>query len=88
MYLKNDIQYELLESLSDSSIKVLWIRMRPTGLPRGVNSLIVGTVYHPLKADDSEMLNYLIKSMSFIEANYFGCGVTILDDQTKRHATK
>ena len=78
MYLKNNIQYSVLESLSNSSFEVLWIRMRPTRLPRGVNSVIVGTVYHPPNADDSEMLNYLIESMSFIEANYFGCGVIII----------
>ena len=54
--------------------------MRPTRLPRGVNSVIVGTVYHPPKADDSKTLNYLIESMSFIEASYFGCGVIILGD--------
>ena len=54
--------------------------MRPTRLPRGVSSLIVATVYHPPKVNDSEMLNYLIESMSSIEANYFGCGVIILGD--------
>ena len=41
--------------------------MCPTRLPRGVT-------------DDSEMLNYLIESMSVIEANYFGCDVIILGD--------
>ena len=54
--------------------------MRPTRLPKVVNSLIVGTVYHLPKVDDSEILNYLIESMSFIEVNYFGCDVIILDD--------
>ena len=71
MYPKNNIQYSALESLPDPSFEALWIRMRPTHLTRCVNSLIVGTVYHPPKADDSEMFNYLIQSMSFIEANYF-----------------
>ena len=28
----------------------------------------------------NEMLNYLIESMSFIEANYFSCGIIILGD--------
>ena len=37
-------------------------------------------MYHPPKADDFEMLNYLIESISFIEANYFGCCVIILGD--------
>ena len=76
----NNIQYSVLQTLSDSSFEVQWIRMRPTHLPRGVSPLIVGTVYHTPKADDSEMLNYLIESMSLIEANYFGCSVIILGD--------
>ena len=53
MYPKNNIQYSVLESLPDPSFEALWIRMRPTHLTRCVNSLIVGTVYHPPKADDS-----------------------------------
>ena len=40
MYIKNNIKYSVLDTLSNSSFEVLWIRMRPTRLPRGINSLI------------------------------------------------
>ena len=41
---------------------------------------IIGIVYHPPNADNSEMLNYLIESMSVIEAKFFVCGIIILGD--------
>jgi hypothetical protein len=54
--------------------------MCPTRLPRGVNSVIVGIVYHPPNANNSEMSNYLTETLSIIEANYFGCGIIIPGD--------
>ena len=40
----------------------------------------MGTVYHPTNAENSEMLNYLIECLSFIESNYSNCGIIILGD--------
>jgi hypothetical protein len=37
--------------------------MCPTRLTRGVNSVIVGTVYHPPNANNSEMLNYITETV-------------------------
>ena len=54
--------------------------MNPTRLPRGVNDVIVGTVNHPPIAGNLEMQNYLIETLSVIEANYTNCGIIILGD--------
>jgi hypothetical protein len=80
LYIRDTIQFSVLGTLSNSLFGVLWIRMCPTRLPRGVNSVIVWSVYHPPNANNSEMLNYLTETLSIIEANYFGCGIIILDD--------
>ena len=72
LYIRDTIQFSVLETLSNSIFEVLWVRMCPTRLQRGVNSVIVGTVYHPPNANNSEMLNYLTETLSIIEANYFG----------------
>jgi hypothetical protein len=67
------IQLSVLGTLSNSLFEVTRIRMCPTRLPKGVNSVIVGTIHHPPNANNSEMLNYLTETLSIIQANYFGC---------------
>ena len=59
IYIKDTIEFSVLDELFDSSFEVLWINMRPTRLPRGFTNLIVGTVYHPPSAENAAMLNYL-----------------------------
>jgi hypothetical protein len=67
-YINESIQFSLMDDLVDPAFEVLWIKIRPAQLPRGFNCIIVGTVYHPPSASDSEMLNYLINCLSSIEA--------------------
>ena len=80
IYIKDSIKVSLLDILSTSSLEVLWVNLRPTRLPRGIYSIIVGTVYHPPNADNTEMSKYLMETLSFIESNYINCGIIILSD--------
>ena len=78
--IKDSIKVSLLDILSTSSLGVLWVNLRPTRLPRCIYSIIVGTVYHPPNADNTEMSKYLMETLSFIESNYINCGIIILSD--------
>ena len=49
-------------------------------LPRGFSSIVVGTVYHPPRADNTAMLNYLMDSLSSIETRHSNCGIILLGD--------
>ena len=80
MYIKNEIKFSELTALSNPVFEVLWVKLNPTRLPRGVDNVIVGTVYHPPSGDNLEMQNYLIETLSAIEANYCNCGMIILGD--------
>ncbi len=42
---------------------------------RPVPCVIIGTIYHPPNADDSEMLDYLSTTLTIIEGQYPGCGI-------------
>ena len=55
-------------------------KLNPTRLPRVVNNVIAGTVHHPPSTDNSEVQNYLIETLSGIEANYSNCSIIILGD--------
>ncbi len=80
-YIKDTIQFSLLDDfLPSSCLEVLWIKIRPNRLPRGVSSIVVGTVYHPPRADNTAMLTYLMDSLSLIETRHPNCGIILLGD--------
>ena len=54
--------------------------MRPTRLPRGISSIIADVVYHPPKATNSMMQDYLTKCLMDLESKYSNCGFLVLGD--------
>ena len=77
-YVKNSLQYSVLDDLADSQFEVLWIKIRPNCLPRGFSNIIVGNVYHLPNSDNAAMLNYLMNCMSSIESRYKNSGILLL----------
>lgn len=80
MFIRDTINFSVLDGLADSSFEVLWVRLRPTRLPRGFSCIVVGTVYHPPNADNPAMLDYLTKCLSAIESRFSNCGLMIVGD--------
>ncbi len=80
LYIKNSIKFRLLAHLQVNNMEVLWVWLRPKRLPRGVPCVIIGTIYHPPNADDSEMLDYLSTTLTIIEGQYPGCGIFLAGD--------
>ena len=80
MYIKNSIKYSVLHDLLDPVLEVLWVKIQPTRLPRGISTIVVGVLYHPPRADNASMLNYLIEKLTLIESQYANCGVIMLGD--------
>ena len=79
-YIKDSFQFSLFDDLTDFSFEVLWIKICPTRLPRGLSSIVVGTVYHPPRADNTAMLTYLMNSLSSIESWHLNSGIILLGD--------
>ncbi|EDO26094.1 predicted protein [Nematostella vectensis] len=69
IFIKDSIKYQVLEDLMDDEFEVLWIQLRPSRLPRGITSIVVGLVYHPPSAADMPMLEYLHSCLSTMEAS-------------------
>jgi len=55
MYIKDTINFTVLDDLQDPSCEMLGAKLRPVRLPRGCNSIVVGTLYHPPSASDPAM---------------------------------
>ena len=83
MYVRDSIRFKVLHDFMNDEFEVLWMQMWPERLPRGIQSITVGTVYHPPSACKLLMRNYLYESMSKIEAQFSNCGVNLLDDFNK-----
>ena len=80
IYIKNLIPYKRLPDWEDPKFGVLWSHIRPPRLPRGTSCIIVGTIYHPPRSDDSAMLDYLITTLISLEGLYSGCGILLTGD--------
>ena len=77
LYIKNSMKFKSVADLQVHDIEVLWVWLRPRRLPRGTPCAIIGTIYHPPKADDKEMLAYLSTTLTTLEGLYPGCGTTL-----------
>jgi hypothetical protein len=83
MYVRDSVRYNVLFDLMDENFEVLWVKIRPDRLPRGIPSTVIGTVYHPPSANDSLIQNYLYESLSKIEGRFPDCGVVLLGEVNK-----
>ncbi len=88
LYIKNSIKIRLLAHLQVNNMEVLWVWLRPKRLPRGVPCVIIGTIYHPPNADDSEMLDYLSTTLTIIEGQYPGCGIFLAGDFNRLNVSR
>ena len=88
MYIKDTINFTVLHYLQDPSFNVLWAKLRRARLPRGCNSIVVGTLYHPPSASDPAIMEYLIKCLSAIESCYPKCGIRIARDFNRLQITR
>ena len=88
IFITDSIKFSVLEDLSDQTLEVLWLKLCPKRLPRGFSELIIGTVYHPPKADNKTMLEYLMQSLSSIEAKFPNCGTIVLGDFDQRDTSR
>ena len=80
VYVKDTITFTILNDLHDPSFEMLWIKLRPTRLPRGCTSIVVGTLYLPPSASDVVIMEYLTKCLSIIESPFENCGFLVLGD--------
>jgi hypothetical protein len=46
VYVQNQIKVEILSNLIIPSFEVLWLKLRPRKLPRGISSIVLAAIYH------------------------------------------
>jgi len=80
VYVKHASLCSHLSHLAHANLEVLWLLYRPHSMPREVTHILIGAVYHPPKANNAEMLEYLINSMDEVTRTYPHTGILLLGD--------
>ena len=83
VYVRRTIKYKVLQNLFNTNFEAIWLVLNPPRLPRGILNIILCTVYHPPRADDLSMLNYLYECLTIVEAEFPSCGIIMLGDFNK-----
>lgn len=60
--------------------ETIFLRLRPTRLPRGFTCIIVAVVYHPPGSDSLSMINHLFNSLTHAESSFPNCGLIVAGD--------
>ena len=81
VYVKDSIKYEVPDILHCcDQHEVLWIKLKPTRLPRGFTCIVIAVVYHPPGSDELSIINHLFQSISTAESSFPNCGLIIAGD--------
>ena len=59
---------------------LIWIDIKPRRLPRNFFNIIVGVVYHPPRANDNTMKEYLLSSLESLESKFPNCAINVGGD--------
>ena len=67
-YFNSQLNFTELTDLSEPEIESQWFLIRMERLPRGINSILLGTVYHPPQSDDHVLRMHIFKCLDYLLA--------------------
>ena len=78
-FISSRLDFIELCHLRDPEIESQWFVIKPNRLQRGINSILLGTVYHP-PHDDNKLRAHLFCSLDSALASYTNSAVLVLGD--------
>jgi hypothetical protein len=66
--------------MSKPDIESQWFLIKMDRLPRGINSIILGTVYHPPQSDDRILRSHIFNCLDSLLAAYPNSAIILLGD--------
>ena len=82
-YINAELDFTELSDLSDPAFETQWFLLKPKRLPRGINLIILGTVYHPPQNNDLAIRNHLFQSLDSTLARFPNSGIILMGDFNK-----
>ena len=79
-FINSRLNFVELRDLSEPEIESLWFLIRMDRLSRGVNSIILGTLYHPPQSDDRALRSHIFKCLDSSLAVHPNSAIVVLGD--------
>ena len=80
VYVKDLLPSTPLNHLSDSNFETLWLLLKPQRLPRGLNSIILGVIYHPPGNNDTDLQAHVTENLDSILSSHPNSGIILTGD--------
>jgi hypothetical protein len=80
VYVNDHMPVVHLKELSHPEVESLWLLIKPSRLPRGINYIILAAIYHPPKSDDRVLLTHLTESLDSALTSYPASAIIIAGD--------
>ena len=75
VYVKYLLPLTPLNHLSDPNFETLWLLLKPQRLPRGLNSIILGVIYHPPGNNDTDLQAHVTENLDSILSSHPNSGI-------------
>ena len=79
-YISSRLNVIELGNLCEPEIETQWFLIKTDRLPRGINSIVLGTVYQPPQADDRILRSHIFNSLDSLLATYPNSAIMLLED--------
>ena len=66
--------------MNDPDVESQWFLIKTDRLPRGINTIILGTIYHPRRNDDRCLRAHIVKCLDHLLTVYPNSGILVLGD--------
>ena len=80
VYVKDLLPLTPLNHLSDPNFERLWLLLKPQRLPRGLNSIILGVIYHPPGNNDTDLQAHVTENLDSILSSHPNSGIILTGD--------
>ena len=79
-FINSQLNFIELSDLHSPDFECQWFLIQPNSLPRGINSIILGNVYHPPSNADNKLRAYLFDCLNKGLSNHPNSGIIVLGD--------
>ena len=79
-YIRKQLHIVEICDMNDPEVESQWFLIKSDRLPRGIKTIILGTIYHPPRNDDQCLRAHIFKCLDHLLTVYPNSGILVLGD--------
>ena len=79
-FMNSRLDFVQLQELDHPDFESQWFVIKPNRLPRGINSIILGMIYHLPQSDDNKLCAHLFNNLDTLLASHPNSAVLVMGD--------